>query len=141
MTPRTPPPSGERPDPEALSFEHAIERLQIIVEELEAGSLSLEDSIRRYEEGVGLAQRLTQVLEEAEKRIERLVERGSGTPTTEPADLEDEAAREPGRPGARDSASRGTKPREAPEGRRTGREPTPREPSPRGGGGMEELPF
>ena len=142
MTPRSTNPSGERPEAEALSFEQAIDRLQTIVEELEAGALSLEDSIRRYEEGVGLAKRLTQVLEEAEKRIERLVERGPGTPTTEPADLDEEggAAREPGRPGARESAGRGATPREASEGRRSSREPSPREPAPRDGG-VEELPF
>ncbi len=76
------------PDPASLSFEEAIERLQTIVEELEGGSLSLEESIARYEEGVRLSRRLTQTLDEAEKRIERLAEDAGGEPETEPMDLE-----------------------------------------------------
>jgi exodeoxyribonuclease VII small subunit len=79
---------GPEPDASAPSFEEAIERLQAIVEELEGGSLSLEESIARYEEGVRLSRRLTQTLDEAEKRIERLSEDPPGTPVTEPMDLE-----------------------------------------------------
>ena len=69
------------------SFEQALERLETIVEELEGGSLSLEESLARYEEGMRLSKRLTQSLDRAEKRIERLVEEG-GAPTTRP--LEDD---------------------------------------------------
>lgn len=78
-----------------LNFEDAMKRLETIVEELEGGQLSLEDSIARYEEGVKLSRRLTTTLDEAEKRIERLVENeDGGTPTTEPLE-EDER---PGKP-------------------------------------------
>ncbi len=79
------------------SFEEAIERLQTIVEELESGSLSLEESIARYEEGVKLSRRLTQTLDEAEKRIERLTQDASGTPVTEPVELEMQAPENPSR--------------------------------------------
>jgi exodeoxyribonuclease VII small subunit len=72
------------------SFETALARLETIVDELEAGSLSLEESIDRYEEGVRLSRRLHQTLDEAEKRIERLVESDSG-PSTQPMDLERES--------------------------------------------------
>ena len=58
------------------SFEEALERLETIVEELEAGSLSLDQSLARYEEGMRLSRRLTRTLDQAEKRIERLVEEG-----------------------------------------------------------------
>lgn len=64
-------------------FETSMKRLETIVEELEGGELSLEDSIKRYEEGMKLSRHLTTVLDESEKRIERLVERDDG-PTTEP---------------------------------------------------------
>lgn len=65
------------------SFEEALERLETIVDELEAGSLSLEQSLARYEEGMRLSRRLTQTLDQAEKRIERLVEgEGGEGPTT-----------------------------------------------------------
>ena len=67
---------------DAPSFEQALERLETIVEELEGGSLSLEVSLARYEEGVRLSRRLTQTLDQAEKRIERLVEENGQPPTT-----------------------------------------------------------
>lgn len=70
------------------NFEDALKRLETIVEELESGELSLEDSIARYEEGMKLSRKLTQTLDEAEKRIERLVENADGTTTTEPMELE-----------------------------------------------------
>ena len=74
-------------DGEPLDFESSMERLEAIVNELEGAQLSLEDSIARYEEGMKLSKRLTQVLEESEKRIERLVEREGAAPTTEPMEL------------------------------------------------------
>jgi len=89
------PAASDAPDAASLSFEVAIERLQTIVEELEAGSLSLEDSIARYEEGVTLSRRLTQTLDEAEKRIERLAAGEGGEPVTEPMELD--PAEEPAR--------------------------------------------
>ena len=84
MAKKTAADSGAQP-----SFEDALKRLETIVEELESGELSLEDSIARYEEGMKLSRRLTQTLDEAEKRIERLVENPDGTLETrahEPAD-------------------------------------------------------
>ena len=88
-------PAGDATDPASLSFEEAIERLQTIVEELEGGTLSLEDSIARYEEGVRLSRRLTQTLDQAEKRIERLSAGGNDEPVTEPMELEGEPADPP----------------------------------------------
>jgi exodeoxyribonuclease VII small subunit len=73
-----------QPEEVAPSFEHALGRLETIVEELEGGSLSLEESLARYEEGVRLSRRLTQTLDQAEQRIERLVEEDGRAPTTRP---------------------------------------------------------
>lgn len=75
-------------DAATMNFEESMKRLETIVEELEGGELSLEDSIARYEEGVKLSRGLTQTLDEAEKRIERLVERAGGEVETEPMELE-----------------------------------------------------
>ena len=69
-------------DGEKVDFEEGMDRLEKIVAELESGELSLEDSIARYEEGMKLQRLLTDVLNHAEKRIERLVEK-AGEPTTE----------------------------------------------------------
>ena len=78
--------SGESP-----TFEEAIERLETIVDELESGSLSLEESIARYEEGMRLSKHLTRTLDAAEKRIERLTggeDGDDGAPRTEPIELD-----------------------------------------------------
>ena len=66
-------PNGE----DAPGFEASLERLESIVQELESGELTLEQSLERYEEGMKLSQRLTRTLEEAERRIERLGETAS----------------------------------------------------------------
>ena len=72
-----------------LTFEAALERLRSIVESLERGELTLDESIARYEEGMRLSRSLTQQLDQAEKRIERLMESAPDTPpTTQPMELE-----------------------------------------------------
>ena len=91
---RSPAGTGAAGGDDEAPFEESLERLETIVEELEAGSLSLEESLARYEEGVRLSRRLTASLDQAEKRIERLVEEQAG-PTTRPLELERE--REPER--------------------------------------------
>src|SRR5439155_13661320 len=77
-----------------LDFEASMKRLEAIVEELEGGELSLEDSIARYEEGVRLSRGLTARLDEAEKRIERLVQSEGEAPTTRPMEQLDLASGE-----------------------------------------------
>jgi len=85
--PAATPASGD-PGAASPSFEDAIERLETIVDELESGSLSLEESIARYEEGMGLSKQLTRTLDEAEKRIERLSVGEGGTPRAEPVEID-----------------------------------------------------
>jgi exodeoxyribonuclease VII small subunit len=75
-----------------IRFEDALERLERIVETLEAGTLPLEDSLKAFEEGVGLARRCARYLEEAEKRIEVLTRDESGLLKTEPLAWDDSAA-------------------------------------------------
>ena len=78
-----------------VDFEQSLERLETIVEDLEGGSLTLEESLRRYEEGIRLSRRLTTTLDAAEQRIERLVE-GGDTPRTEPMELGNKPTPDPG---------------------------------------------
>jgi exodeoxyribonuclease VII small subunit len=54
-------------------FDQVYGRLRVLVEKLEQGSLSLEDSLRTFEEGVALARRGHAILDAAEKRVELLV--------------------------------------------------------------------
>ena len=57
---------------ESSSFESAIERLEEIVEQLEAGDLPLDDSLKLFEEGVKLSRFCNTKLEEVERKIEIL---------------------------------------------------------------------
>jgi exodeoxyribonuclease VII small subunit len=77
-------------------FEQDMNELERIVEELEGGELTLDQSLKHYEKGMVLAKQLTKTLDQAEKRIEKLVEAESAdaAPTTEP--IEGDA---PGRSG------------------------------------------
>ncbi|HWO43383.1 MAG TPA: exodeoxyribonuclease VII small subunit [Candidatus Eisenbacteria bacterium] len=59
-------------------FETALEELTQIVEELEAGELSLEDSLAAFEKGVALVQYCHQKLTQVEKKIEVLVRDKNG---------------------------------------------------------------
>ncbi len=56
-----------------LSFEEALEALEKIVTELENTELPLEEALKRFEEGIKLARRCHQLLEEAEQKIEVLL--------------------------------------------------------------------
>ena len=67
-----------------FKFEDALGRLEQIVDQLEGGGLSLEASLTVFEEGVGLARRCAQYLDEAEKRIELLTRDERGLLRTEP---------------------------------------------------------
>jgi len=66
----------QAPDP---SFETMMKRLEELVHHMERGDLSLEDSIRSFEEGIKLVKECTAVLGEAEKRIQRITEKGVTT--------------------------------------------------------------
>ncbi|MEW6430089.1 MAG: exodeoxyribonuclease VII small subunit [Myxococcota bacterium] len=54
-------------------YGQVVERLQEIVEALEGGELSLEDSLERFAEGIQLVKQGEKLLLDAEKRIEQLV--------------------------------------------------------------------
>ena len=61
------------------NFEKALEKLEKIVEDLEAGDLSLDNSLKKYEEGVTLARMCQQKLDKAKEKIETLVKKDDGT--------------------------------------------------------------
>ena len=58
---------------EALGFEDALKRLSAIVERLESGELSLEQSLALFEEGTRLSRASQAQLDAAEKRVEELL--------------------------------------------------------------------
>jgi exodeoxyribonuclease VII small subunit len=67
-------------DPTIKDFETAIAELETIVKKLEEGDLPLETSLELYERGVHLSRFCHARLEEAERRIEILNERGELRP-------------------------------------------------------------
>jgi exodeoxyribonuclease VII small subunit len=77
-------------------FEGAIAELETIVKKLEDGDLSLEDSLALYERGVQLSRFCHARLEDVERRIEVLNERGELKAA--PPGLEDGGSDESGRP-------------------------------------------
>jgi exodeoxyribonuclease VII small subunit len=63
-------------DPTIKDFESAIAELETIVKRLEDGDLALEKSLELFERGVQLSRFCHATLEEAERRVEILTERG-----------------------------------------------------------------
>ncbi len=72
-------------------FEKDLEKLEKIVEALEEGGLPLDVSIKKFEEGIQLAQRCEKALSAAEKRIEVLTRNADGSLQTRPLDRGDDA--------------------------------------------------
>ena len=66
----------------ALPFEAALARLEQLVDQLEGGSLSLEQALATFEQGVSLSRRCSEELERAERRLETLVQGGTGVTRT-----------------------------------------------------------
>jgi exodeoxyribonuclease VII small subunit len=67
-----------------MKFEQAMKRLEEIVAQMEKGELSLDESLKLFEEGVGLTRMLNKQLEEAERKVEVLMKDESGKLKTEP---------------------------------------------------------
>lgn len=64
---------------EELTFEEAIENLEKIVGELETGKLSLDESVKKFEQGMKLSKHCNEILNNAEKEISILLEQEDGT--------------------------------------------------------------
>lgn len=78
---------------DGISFEKALDRLETIVEEMEGGTLSLEDMMARFEEGQGLVKVCSSKLNQVERRIEILVKEGEKV-SVEPFEERDETPSE-----------------------------------------------
>ncbi len=62
-----------------LTFEQALSRLEEIVSQLESGEISLEESLKSFEEGKQLVKLCLTKLEEAEKKIQKLEAKPDGS--------------------------------------------------------------
>ncbi|VTZ50960.1 Exodeoxyribonuclease 7 small subunit [Methylocella tundrae] len=80
---------GPNEDVASLSFEIALAELEKIVDQLEKGSVGLEESIAIYARGEALKTHCATMLTSAEQRIEKITFGPDGRPTgTEPLDVE-----------------------------------------------------
>jgi exodeoxyribonuclease VII small subunit len=60
------------------NFEKSMEQLEKIVEELDKGEFTLEESLKKFEEGLKLGKACREMLDKAEARVKKLVEDESG---------------------------------------------------------------
>jgi len=70
------------------SFEESLKKLESIVDQLEKGDLTLEDSLKLFEEGVGLSAACKKEIDEVEGKVQILIKQRDGSLKTEtfPAD-------------------------------------------------------
>jgi exodeoxyribonuclease VII small subunit len=71
-----------------MPFEEALKELEQIVDQLEKGAVSLDDSIKLYERGEALKGHCDQLLKNAEMRIEKITLAASGKPRSAPLDAD-----------------------------------------------------
>lgn len=58
------------------NFEEIMKQLEIIANELEKGNLNLDESVKKFEEGIMLSKKCNEILEKAEKKISILINNG-----------------------------------------------------------------
>ena len=61
---------------ENVNFEDIMKQLEIIANELEKGNLNLDESVKKFEEGIKLSKKCNEILEKAEKKISILINNG-----------------------------------------------------------------
>lgn len=68
---------------EKMTFEQSVAQLEEIVRRLEAGDLSLNDSIAAFEKGMGLTRECEALLNKAKGKVEKLIRDSKGELKTE----------------------------------------------------------
>ena len=69
-----------------FQFEESLAQLEALVEQMEDGDLSLEDSLKAFEKGIKLTRECQQALKQAEQKVQLLMEKNG--PADGPADGE-----------------------------------------------------
>lgn len=67
----------------SVDFEKQLEQLESLVTALEGGDLSLEDSMKSFEQGIKVARECQQALKDAEQRVEILTRQGDELVSTD----------------------------------------------------------
>lgn len=58
-----------------MNFEDTMKQLEQITAELEKGDLNLEESVKKFEEGMELSKKASKILDESEKKINILIQK------------------------------------------------------------------
>ena len=66
-----------------FEFEHSLAELEVLVQKMESGDMSLEQSLKAFEQGIKLTRDCQKALTEAEQKVQLLLEK-NGELTTEP---------------------------------------------------------
>ena len=61
---------------DTVNFESSLKKLEKIIEKLEDGEISLEDSVKSFEEGIGLVKECQKQLSQAELKVKKLLDNG-----------------------------------------------------------------
>ncbi|HPC33021.1 MAG TPA: exodeoxyribonuclease VII small subunit [Syntrophales bacterium] len=70
-------------------FEEALKRLEELVKIMESGEVTLDDSLKAFEEGIRLIRYCTRKLDEVERKVEILLQDDAGRITAAPLSQED----------------------------------------------------
>lgn len=70
------------------TFEENMERLEQIIRAMEKGDVALEESLKLFQEGTGLVQTCTKLLDEAELQVTKIIAGPDGEPEEVPFDAE-----------------------------------------------------
>lgn len=68
-----------KPKKQAFDFESALAELETLVERMEKGDLSLEESLRQFESGIKLTRECQHALQQAEQKVQILLEKDGAT--------------------------------------------------------------
>jgi len=74
-------------DAQVFPFEDSLKQLEDLVERLESGEISLEESLQDFESGVALVRTLRERLDQAQQRVDKIVEQEGGETAAQPMDL------------------------------------------------------
>jgi exodeoxyribonuclease VII small subunit len=80
--------AGKKKADGELDLEGALEKLELLVESLEQGDLSLEESLKAFEAGIKLTRQCQETLAAAEQKVQLLIEK-NGMLKSEPFDNDD----------------------------------------------------
>ena len=78
---------------QVFPFEESLKQLEDLVERLESGEISLEESLQDFERGVALVRTLRERLDQAQQRVDKIVEQEGGETGEEPMTLMDDDER------------------------------------------------